>query len=119
MVSVRFLECTKGLQRARTGNQVRQELAAQTGCEQLWSRLGDVDAILAPAAPGAAPLGQGKTGAPHMSRPWQAMGLPVITLPGMQNDAGLPLGVQLIGRVRADGLLLQQALWVESLIAER
>ncbi|KEA63926.1 Aspartyl-tRNA(Asn) amidotransferase [Marinobacterium lacunae] len=94
-------------------------LAAQSGCEQLWSQLGEVDAILAPAAPSVAPLGQGKTGAPHMSRPWQAMGLPVITVPGMQDDAGLPLGVQLIGRARNDALLLQQALWLESLIAAR
>ncbi|MCK0162923.1 amidase [Marinobacter sp. S6332] len=80
----------------------------------LWHLHPDVDAILAPAAPGAAPEGLGATGKPHMSRPWQAMGLPVITLPGLTNAAGLPLGVQLIGKSREDEELLQTARWVHS-----
>jgi len=79
----------------------------------LWHLHPDVDAILAPAAPGAAPEGLGATGKPHMSRPWQAMGLPVITLPGLTNTAGMPLGVQLIGKSRNDDALLQTARWVQ------
>lgn len=84
----------------------------------LWSRYADVDAVLAPAAPGIAPKGQAATGAPHMSRPWQAMGLPTITLPGMTDSAGLPLGVQLIGRFRDDDQLLRLARWVEESLGE-
>ncbi len=84
----------------------------------LWAQYADVDAILAPAAPGVAPSGLGKTGAPHMSRPWQAMGLPVVTLPGLTDAAGLPLGVQLIGRSRGDQALLALAHWLEPLLLQ-
>lgn len=73
-----------------------------------------VDAILAPAAPGVAPKGLESTGQPHMSRPWQALGLPVITLPGMKSDDGLPLGLQLIGRPRGDDDLLEIAHHIQS-----
>ncbi|SEG81564.1 amidase [Marinobacterium lutimaris] len=91
--------------------------AAAVGGEALWQRYADVDAILAPAAPGVAPLGHEKTGAPHMSRPWQAMGLPVISLPGLVDEAGLPLGVQLVGRAHDDDSLLALARWFEGALA--
>lgn len=55
------------------------------------------DAVLGPAALGAAPIGIDATGSPILSRPWQAMGLPVVTIPGLRNGSGMPLGVQLIG----------------------
>jgi Asp-tRNA(Asn)/Glu-tRNA(Gln) amidotransferase A subunit family amidase len=80
----------------------------------LWSNYADFDAILAPAASGAAPKGHDSTGQPHMSRPWQAMGLPVITLPGQVNSVGMPLGVQLIGKPRQDNELLHLAATLET-----
>lgn len=80
----------------------------------LWHQDPSIDAILAPAAPGAAPVGLAATGKPYMSRPWQAMGLPVVTLPGLTNAAGLPLGIQLIGKARDDDSLLQTARWLQS-----
>ncbi len=55
------------------------------------------DAILGPAALGAAPVGIHATGSPVLSRPWQALGLPVLTIPGMRDHDGMPLGLQLIG----------------------
>lgn len=55
------------------------------------------DAVLGPAALGAAPLGLEATGSPVLSRPWQAMGLPALTIPGLCNRNGMPLGLQLIG----------------------
>ena len=55
------------------------------------------DAVLGPAALGAAPLGIEATGSPVLSRPWQAMGLPVLTIPGLRDRIGMPLGLQLIG----------------------
>lgn len=84
----------------------------------LWSNPDhqDVDAILAPAAPGIAPSGQAATGQPHMSRPWQVLGLPVVTLPGMTDEQGLPLGLQLIGRSRADDELLALSRWAETVM---
>jgi Asp-tRNA(Asn)/Glu-tRNA(Gln) amidotransferase A subunit family amidase len=55
------------------------------------------DAILGPAALGPAPHGLAATGTPVLSRPWQLLGLPVVTVPGYTDDEGMPLGLQLIG----------------------
>ena len=55
------------------------------------------DAVLGPAALGPAPLGIEATGSPVLSRPWQAMGLPALTIPGLRSRSGMPLGLQLIG----------------------
>lgn len=59
--------------------------------------LTDADAILGPAALGPAPHGLAATGTPVLSRPWQLLGLPVVTVPGHTDDEGMPLGLQLIG----------------------
>ena len=71
------------------------------------------DAIIAPAAPGAAPLGLGATGAPHLSRPWQLFGLPQVAMPFAHDASGLPLGIQLIGPMNEDRALLKMARWLE------
>tara|TARA_R110001606_G_scaffold89822_2_gene201455 strand:+ start:5481 stop:6773 length:1293 start_codon:yes stop_codon:yes gene_type:complete len=92
--------------------------ATQACRDWLWSYAPEADAILAPAAPDIAPLGHAATGAPHMSRPWQAMGLPVINVPGMTDENGVPLGLQLIGKVREDDALLNHANWLMPLFAK-
>ncbi|MFE4750391.1 hypothetical protein ACFRIB_08890 [Streptomyces mirabilis] len=67
--------------------------------------LGDVDAVLGPAAPGAAPKGLTVTGSPVLSRPWQLLGLPAVTVPGHRDAQGMPLGLQLVGHPdRLEGL---------------
>uniref|UniRef100_A6VWC7 Amidase n=1 Tax=Marinomonas sp. (strain MWYL1) TaxID=400668 RepID=A6VWC7_MARMS len=90
--------------------------ATQACRDWLWSYAPEADVILAPAAPDIAPLGHSATGAPHMSRPWQAMGLPVINVPGMKDMSGVPLGLQLIGKVREDDDLLRHAGWFKELL---
>lgn len=78
--------------------------------EELLTRC---DAIICPAAPGPAPeLSQGSTGSPAMNGPWTLCGVPVITLPLMTDAAGLPLGVQLIGRRGEDARLVRTAAWL-------
>jgi Asp-tRNA(Asn)/Glu-tRNA(Gln) amidotransferase A subunit family amidase len=52
-----------------------------------------------------------------MSRPWQAMGLPVVTLPGLTDANNLPLGIQLIGQPHSDDDLLRIARWLEPLLS--
>lgn len=53
--------------------------------------------IIGPAAPGPAPEGLEATGSPVLSRPWQLLGLPTVTVPVASTEDGLPLGVQIIG----------------------
>lgn len=68
----------------------------------------DIDAWLAPAATGTAPLGLGSTGNPIMNLPWTASGLPAITLPS-DKAAGLPYGLQIVGRFAEDEKLFRFA----------
>jgi len=83
--------------------------AADACRDWLWSYSDEAEVILTPAAPGIAPSGHDATGAPHMSRPWQAMGLPVINLPGMTDENAVPLGLQLVGKQRQDDTMLNYA----------
>ncbi|WP_280426526.1 amidase [Nocardia carnea] len=71
------------------------------------------DAIIGPAAPGAAPAGLDATGDPVLSRAWQALGLPVVTVPGLRDPQGLPLGIQVVGAPRAEAELLRVAGWIQ------
>ncbi|WP_245882993.1 hypothetical protein [Streptomyces hyaluromycini] len=75
-----------------------------------------VDAILGPAAPGPAPKGLAATGNPLLSRPWQLLGLPVVTVPGHRDPQGLPLGLQLVGHPDRVGRLLGVARAVEEAV---
>lgn len=77
------------------------------------------DVLLAPAAPGVAPLLEEGTGSPLFSRLWTLLYLPSLTLPGMVNKAGLPIGVQFLGRYGADEALLSYGLWAEQILPDR
>ena len=81
---------------------------------RLIAMLDEHEFVLGPAALGAAPAGLDATGTPILSRPWQAMGLPVVTIPGPRDDAGLPLGLQLIGKPGDEQALLEAAAWLEA-----
>ncbi|MFD4507367.1 amidase [Streptomyces sp. NPDC058457] len=87
--------------------------AARTAALDL---LAHVDAILGPAAPGPAPRGLTATGNPVLSRPWQLLGLPVVTVPGHRDPQGLPLGLQLVGHPDRVGRLLGVARAVEEAV---
>ncbi|MDH6677796.1 Asp-tRNA(Asn)/Glu-tRNA(Gln) amidotransferase A subunit family amidase [Rhodococcus sp. LBL1] len=81
---------------------------------RLLSDWTDDEFVLGPAALGAAPPGLSATGSPVLSRPWQALGLPVVTVPGRRDPQGLPLGLQLVGRPGSESRLLAAAAWLES-----
>ncbi len=71
----------------------------------------EYDAILTPAAPGEAPVGEA-TGNPVFCTTWTYLGTPAVTLPLLRSEAGLPLGVQLVGRRGNDARLLRTANWL-------
>jgi Asp-tRNA(Asn)/Glu-tRNA(Gln) amidotransferase A subunit family amidase len=74
-----------------------------------WFEQAGADFILAPAAAGIAPCKTEGTGAPFMSRAWQLLGLPVVSLP-LGYAQKMPMGLQLIGKPHQDDDLLLQAL---------
>jgi Asp-tRNA(Asn)/Glu-tRNA(Gln) amidotransferase A subunit family amidase len=78
----------------------------------------DVDVLLTPSAPGAAPKGLGSTGPSTFNRLWTLMGVPCVNVPGLRDEAGLPLGVQIVGRFGHDRAALEAALFVEHAIAK-
>ena len=79
---------------------------ADAGRAALRERWRDWDAILTPAARGAAPHGLDSTGDPLFCRAWTLLGTPVLAVPGLVNGAGLPVGVQLVGPHGGDRALI-------------
>jgi Asp-tRNA(Asn)/Glu-tRNA(Gln) amidotransferase A subunit family amidase len=75
------------------------------------------DAILTPAATGAAPKGLSSTGDPVFCTLWTLCGMPAISLPLLQGANGLPLGVQLVGSRDGDARLLRTARWLAAQVA--
>jgi amidase len=73
----------------------------------------DFDALLVPAAPGEAPAGLDMTGDPLFNRTWTLLHLPCVTVPAGRGDSGLPIGVQLVGRLGDDARLLAVARFAE------
>ncbi len=72
----------------------------------------EYDAILTPAAPGEAPRGLDSTGNPAFCTIWTYLGTPAVTLPLLQGQSGMPLGVQLVARRGNDARLLRTASWL-------
>ena len=79
--------------------------------------MADADVILTPSAPGAAPRGLGSTGTPTFNRLWTLLGAPCVSVPGVVNSIGLPLGVQVVGRFARDRVALAAASFIEQALA--
>lgn len=75
------------------------------------------DALLTPAALGAAPQGLSSTGDAIFNGVFTLTGHPAITLPLFADENGMPMGVQLVGRRGEDGRLLRTAHWLETRLA--
>jgi Asp-tRNA(Asn)/Glu-tRNA(Gln) amidotransferase A subunit family amidase len=84
------------------------------GLEEVFERC---DAIIVPAATGAAPMGLESTGSPVFNSVWSLCRVPCITLPLLESADGLPIGVQLIGRRGDDARLLRTARWLADAVA--
>lgn len=75
------------------------------------------DAVITPAAPGAAPVGFGSTGASTFNRAWTLLHAPCITVPGQRSVDGLPVGVQLVSARGQDAGNLRAAAFLEAALA--
>jgi Asp-tRNA(Asn)/Glu-tRNA(Gln) amidotransferase A subunit family amidase len=94
----------------RTATQARRALS---------DLMTDIDVILSPSAPGAAPAGLGSTGSSTFNRLWTLMGTPCVNVAGLTDASGLPLGVQVIGRFGQDRSTLEAARFVETLLVRQ
>jgi Asp-tRNA(Asn)/Glu-tRNA(Gln) amidotransferase A subunit family amidase len=90
---------------------------AREAARQARARLEDAfagcDVLIAPAATGEAPLGLASTGDVAMNVVWTLLHAPCVSLPVMQSPSGLPLGLQVIGRIGDDARTLACASWIE------
>lgn len=89
-------------------------LAVLRDREAIAARLiGDCDILLTPAAPGEAPRGLGATGDPVFNKVWTLLHVPALSVPAGTGPNGLPVGVQVIGRLGADAQTLAAAATLE------
>ena len=78
---------------------------------------GDADVLITPAAPCEAPETLASTGDSVFNRHWTLLGTPCATVPGLTGRRGLPIGVQLVGRIYDDVRTLAAAQWLERQLA--
>ncbi|MCB4769843.1 amidase [Ancylobacter sp. Lp-2] len=77
------------------------------------------DVLITPAAPGEAPAGLGGTGDPVFNKPWTLLHVPALTVPAGVGPNGLPVGVQVIGRIGEDAYTLAAAASIEDALKAR
>ncbi len=109
-----FLAAGRGVSAVRylaAGDNARRYAA---GIEEIFKQY---DAILTPAAPGVAPKGEA-TGSPVFCSLWSLTGLPALSLPLLNGEGGMPLGVQLIGERGDDARLMRTANWLIETLSE-
>jgi Asp-tRNA(Asn)/Glu-tRNA(Gln) amidotransferase A subunit family amidase len=73
----------------------------------------DYHGVLSPSSPGVAPKGLKSTGTAEFNKVWSYLGTPCISLPLLEGENNLPLGVQLIGDKYDDHRFLGVAKWLE------
>ena len=74
--------------------------------------------LVCPSAPGVAPKGLDATGDPVFNRIWTMLGTPCVSVPGLTGQNGLPVGIQIVGRVMDDPRTLSAAAWIQDVLAQ-
>jgi Asp-tRNA(Asn)/Glu-tRNA(Gln) amidotransferase A subunit family amidase len=89
--------------------------ATKRARQALAELMGEIDVLLTPSAPSAAP-GPDTTGPAIFNRLWTLMGTPCVNVPGLNDASGMPLGVQVVGRFGRDREALLAARFLEEAI---
>ena len=79
--------------------------------------LGDYDVLIAPAATGEAPKGLASTGDVAMNVVWTLLHTPCVAVPAAKASSGMPLGMQVVGRIGDDARTLACAAWIAERLA--
>lgn len=88
---------------------------AQAGLEAVMDGF---DVLLCPSAPGEPPRGLGATGDPIFNRLATALRAPCVNVPGLCGHSGLPVGVQVMGRMKDDRRTLAVADWLHGILSK-
>ena len=103
----------RDLHKAEQPTSLADYLAAREAVHRLRraaeSLFATADAIITLGVRGEAPVGLGSTGDPSLNVIWQVLGLPALNLPLMTGPAGMPIGLQLVGRPFGDDALFAVA----------
>jgi Asp-tRNA(Asn)/Glu-tRNA(Gln) amidotransferase A subunit family amidase len=78
--------------------------------------MGECDILLTPSAPGEAPAGLESTGNAAFNSLWTSLHVPCVTVPAGTGPNGLPLGIQVVGRIGDDLRVLAWAQWVAAVL---
>lgn len=108
--------CAKGYE----FDMAKYEAALTLGAEcraRVPDAMGDLDVLLVAGATGEAPEGLESTGDPSMNVVWTLLHGPAVTFPGGTGPRGLPVGLQVIGRISDDRRTLACADWMEHALA--
>ena len=88
----------------------RHAAACRAKLDQVF---GELDVLLAPAATGEAPKGIASTGDVALNVVWTLLHTPCVALPAGRGPNGLPVGLQVVGRIGDDARTLACARWIE------
>ena len=84
--------------------------------QKVTDAFGDCDVLLTPAATGEAPKGLESTGDASFCNMWTFLHVPCVGMPGGTGPNGLPLGLQVVGRLDDDARTLAWAHWIHQRI---
>jgi Asp-tRNA(Asn)/Glu-tRNA(Gln) amidotransferase A subunit family amidase len=79
---------------------------------RLADAFGACDVLLAPSTTGEAPEGLASTGSPIMNGVWTLLHAPCVSVPAGTGPRGLPIGLQVVGRVGDDARTVAAAAWI-------
>ena len=120
LYSPKFTELIKRGQSV-TSSQLKDAFAARdTFRDQMTQTMNDnnIDLWICPPAIDAAPKGLDATGDPVMCLPWTQLGFPAMNLPTGKNEAGLPMGFQIVGKWNSDEEVLRWASDLERTVSK-
>lgn len=97
-----------------SGEQYQRAQTLGRQCRQMFPDvMGECDVLFVPAATGEAPRGQDYSGDTSMNQVWTFMHGPCLSITGGIGPNGLPLAMQVVGRIDEDARTLRAAHWVD------
>ena len=79
----------------------------------------NLDVLLVPSVVGEAPEGLSSTGDPIFNRVWTLLHVPCVNLPASTGPKGLPVGLQIVGRIGDDAHTLAASDWAFKQLKEQ